>query len=137
MEIVTKACEDCGTPVQDKNDPNFKGKWLCYWCYSIAEGKDPKNLLNGVATAMKLGQLVPVEDYNNRKARDVIARAFRWRDWAHVVHDSQRDGYTEAGGRGNLAAVIVRTAREAENLIEHVNRFGPDEDKIYETPKGD
>lgn len=67
-------------------------------------------------------------------ARDVVARAFGWRDWAQVEHDAQRDGYTEAGGRGRLAASIGQTAREAQDLIEHVERFGPAAEKAYVDP---
>lgn len=67
-------------------------------------------------------------------ARDVVARAFGWRDWQMVLEDSQRDGYTEAGGRGVMAAAIGKTARAAEDLMEYVERFGPEEDQVYEEP---
>lgn len=64
-----------------------------------------------------------------KPTRDGVARAFGWRDWNHVIKDSLRDGYTEAGGRGALAAAIGRTAREASDLIEHVERYGPADKK--------
>ena len=57
--------------------------------------------------------------------RDAVAKAFGWMDWDHVVKDSERDGYTEAGGRGSLAAAIGRAAAEAQALIEHCDRYLP------------
>lgn len=51
--LITKPCEDCTTPVEDTNDPNFKDLWLCYWCHCKREGKDPKEALNGLAQLMK------------------------------------------------------------------------------------
>jgi hypothetical protein len=72
-----------------------------------------------------------------RYARDMVARAFGWRDWKAVEEASQRDGYTEAGGRGALAAAIGKEATEAGHLVEHVERFGPEANKVYEEPKLD
>lgn len=70
------------------------------------------------------------------RKRDLIARAFGWNNWAEVERDSQRDGYLEAGGRGAMAAHIGRTAHEAQELIDHVTQFGPDEVALTdETPE--
>jgi len=57
--------------------------------------------------------------------RMAIARAHGWPSWDEVVRDSQRDGYTENGGRGAVAAAIARRAGYAGALIELLQQYDP------------
>ncbi len=59
--FVTKPCEKCGVPVTDQDDPNYKGKWTCYYCHCQLTGRDVKKTLNDLSQMMKLGLLVAVE----------------------------------------------------------------------------
>lgn len=57
-EIETRPCEACGVKVQDRRDPSFVERWLCYHCYCLESGQDPKQRLNQLATLVKLRHLV-------------------------------------------------------------------------------
>jgi len=93
------------------------------------------------ASKMKDAWLRTAADFDNYRKRqkeppatrdlrlEAIAAAHGWRSWSQVVEDSQRDGYTEAGGRGNLAAAIGRTAMQAQELINLVNDHWPKDGK--------
>ncbi len=52
--LITKPCEICDEPVEDVDDPNFKGRWLCYTCHCHQEGRDIKKALNDAAAALKI-----------------------------------------------------------------------------------
>lgn len=65
--LVTKPCENCGEPVTDQDDPNYKDKWTCYHCHCILTGRDVKKALNSLSQMMKMGLLVEVERPNRRK----------------------------------------------------------------------
>lgn len=66
--FITKPCENCGVPVQDKPDPTYTGKWTCYYCHCLLTGRDPKKVLNDLTQLMKLELLVQVPDFDARLA---------------------------------------------------------------------
>lgn len=51
--VVIKPCEVCDTLVEDVDDPNFKGQWLCYTCHCHKTGRPVKEALNALATLFK------------------------------------------------------------------------------------
>ncbi len=57
--FITKPCEDCGTPVLDRDIPC--PVWICYHCHCIRTGRDTKAALNSLVEMIKTGALIYVE----------------------------------------------------------------------------
>lgn len=58
-DAVTRPCEVCAVPttVPAVMVPGYVGPWHCYWCHSVKAGKDPKDVLNLMATSIKFMSL--------------------------------------------------------------------------------